>query len=141
MLRDSMHEGCRPFEGMSEERDVSIEDWPRLIPALRGGGHDVFAIDSAAGRLARARSGACYFIARHDRNHLVAAAAELAGLSFPSSGAYIAVALYVRGARIFSSIFPPEDDLFQNPLPFRQAFTSDCSGRVACASSNSSTQS
>jgi D-alanine-D-alanine ligase len=39
------------FGGTSEERDVSIASAAQIIPALRSLGHQVFAIDSAAGRL------------------------------------------------------------------------------------------
>lgn len=39
------------FGGTSEERDVSIASAAQIIPALRGLGHDVFAIDTATGRL------------------------------------------------------------------------------------------
>jgi D-alanine-D-alanine ligase len=39
------------FGGTSEERDVSIASAAQILPALRGLGHDVFAVDSAAGRL------------------------------------------------------------------------------------------
>jgi D-alanine-D-alanine ligase len=40
------------FGGTSEERDVSIASAAQIIPALRGLGHDVVAIDTATGRLA-----------------------------------------------------------------------------------------
>ena len=39
------------FGGTSEERDVSIASAAQVIPALRGLGHDVIAIDTATGRL------------------------------------------------------------------------------------------
>jgi len=39
------------FGGTSEERDVSIASAAQVIPALRGLGHDVLAIDTATGRL------------------------------------------------------------------------------------------
>src|ERR1700730_1791002 len=39
------------FGGTSEERDVSIASAAQIIPALRSLGHQVFAIDSATGRL------------------------------------------------------------------------------------------
>jgi D-alanine-D-alanine ligase len=39
------------FGGTSEERDVSIASAAQIIPALRGLGHEVIAIDSATGRL------------------------------------------------------------------------------------------
>lgn len=39
------------FGGTSEERDVSIASAAQIIPALRGLGHDVVAIDTATGRL------------------------------------------------------------------------------------------
>jgi D-alanine-D-alanine ligase len=39
------------FGGTSEERDVSIASAAQVIPALRGLGHEVFAVDTAAGRL------------------------------------------------------------------------------------------
>ena len=39
------------FGGTSEERDVSIASAAQIIPALRGLGHEVFAVDTAAGRL------------------------------------------------------------------------------------------
>ncbi|MDP2326303.1 MAG: D-alanine--D-alanine ligase [Gammaproteobacteria bacterium] len=39
------------FGGTSEERDVSIASAAQILPALRGLGHDVFAVDSASGRL------------------------------------------------------------------------------------------
>jgi D-alanine-D-alanine ligase len=39
------------FGGTSEERDVSIASAAQIIPALRGLGHDVFAVDTASGRL------------------------------------------------------------------------------------------
>jgi D-alanine-D-alanine ligase len=42
------------FGGSSEERDVSIASAAQIIPALRGLGHDVVAIDTATGRLAQA---------------------------------------------------------------------------------------
>jgi len=41
------------FGGSSEERDVSIASAAQIIPALRSLGHDVVAIDTATGRLAR----------------------------------------------------------------------------------------
>lgn len=40
------------FGGTSEERDVSIASAAQIIPALRGLGHEVVAVDTAAGRLA-----------------------------------------------------------------------------------------
>jgi D-alanine-D-alanine ligase len=40
------------FGGTSEERDVSIASAAQVIPVLRGLGHDVVAVDTAAGRLA-----------------------------------------------------------------------------------------
>jgi D-alanine-D-alanine ligase len=39
------------FGGISEERDVSIASAAQIIPALRGLGHEVFAVDTATGRL------------------------------------------------------------------------------------------
>src|ERR1700744_5527708 len=39
------------FGGTSQERDVSIASAAQVIPALRGLGHDVIAIDSVTGRL------------------------------------------------------------------------------------------
>ena len=39
------------FGGTSEERDVSIASAAQIIPALRGLGHEVLAVDSATGRL------------------------------------------------------------------------------------------
>jgi D-alanine-D-alanine ligase len=39
------------FGGTSEERDVSIASAAQIVPALRGLGHDVFAVDTATGRL------------------------------------------------------------------------------------------
>lgn len=39
------------FGGTSEERDVSIASAAQIIPALRALGHEVFAIDTATGRL------------------------------------------------------------------------------------------
>src|ERR1700733_11080770 len=39
------------FGGTSEERDVSIARAAQIIPALRGLGHEVFAVDTATGRL------------------------------------------------------------------------------------------
>lgn len=42
------------FGGTSEERDVSIASAAQIIPALRSLGHEVFAIDTASGRLAPA---------------------------------------------------------------------------------------
>jgi D-alanine-D-alanine ligase len=39
------------FGGTSEERDVSIASAAQIIPALRALGHDVFAVDTAIGRL------------------------------------------------------------------------------------------
>ncbi len=39
------------FGGTSEEREVSIASAAQIIPALRGLGHDVFAVDTATGRL------------------------------------------------------------------------------------------
>src|SRR5579872_1963079 len=39
------------FGGTSEERDVSIASAAQIIPALRGLGHEVIAVDSATGRL------------------------------------------------------------------------------------------
>jgi D-alanine-D-alanine ligase len=39
------------FGGASEERDVSIASAAQVIPALRGLGHEVVAIDTATGRL------------------------------------------------------------------------------------------
>lgn len=39
------------FGGTSEERDVSIASAAQIIPALRTLGHDVFAVDTATGRL------------------------------------------------------------------------------------------
>src|SRR5438045_3272309 len=46
--------GCGPFGGASEERDVSIASAAQIIPALRALGHEVFAGDTAAGRLSSA---------------------------------------------------------------------------------------
>jgi D-alanine-D-alanine ligase len=40
------------FGGTSEERDVSIASAAQIIPALRGLGHEVVAVDTATGRLA-----------------------------------------------------------------------------------------
>ena len=40
------------FGGTSEERDVSIASAAQVIPALRGLGHEVVAVDTATGRLA-----------------------------------------------------------------------------------------
>ena len=40
------------FGGTSQERDVSIASAAQIIPALRGLGHDVIAIDTVTGRLA-----------------------------------------------------------------------------------------
>ncbi len=45
------------FGGTSEERDVSIASAAQIIPALRGLGHDVFAVDTATGRLPPADEG------------------------------------------------------------------------------------
>lgn len=39
------------FGGTSEERDVSIASASQIIPALRALGHEVFAVDTATGRL------------------------------------------------------------------------------------------
>src|SRR5271163_2794474 len=39
------------FGGTSEERDVSIASAAQIIPALRSLGHEVFAVDTATGRL------------------------------------------------------------------------------------------
>ena len=39
------------FGGTSEERDVSIASAAQIVPALRGLGHEVFAVDTATGRL------------------------------------------------------------------------------------------
>jgi D-alanine-D-alanine ligase len=39
------------FGGTSEERDVSIASAAQVIPALRALGHEVFAVDTATGRL------------------------------------------------------------------------------------------
>src|SRR6202046_1547243 len=39
------------FGGTSEERDVSIASEAQIIPALRSLGHQVFAVDTATGRL------------------------------------------------------------------------------------------
>jgi D-alanine-D-alanine ligase len=39
------------FGGTSEERDVSIASAAQIIPALRALGHEVFAVDTATGRL------------------------------------------------------------------------------------------
>jgi D-alanine-D-alanine ligase len=39
------------FGGTSEERDVSIASAAQIVPALRGLGHQVFAVDTATGRL------------------------------------------------------------------------------------------
>lgn len=39
------------FGGTSEERDVSIASAAQIIPALRNLGHEVFAVDTATGRL------------------------------------------------------------------------------------------
>lgn len=39
------------FGGTSEERDVSIASAAQIIPALRGLGHEVHAVDTATGRL------------------------------------------------------------------------------------------
>jgi D-alanine-D-alanine ligase len=43
-----------PFGGTSEERDVSIASAAQIIPALRGLGHEVFAVDTATGHVAAA---------------------------------------------------------------------------------------
>src|SRR6266513_2772847 len=42
------------FGGTSEERDVSIASAAQIIPALRDLGHEVFAVDTAVGRLSSA---------------------------------------------------------------------------------------
>jgi D-alanine-D-alanine ligase len=42
------------FGGTSEERDVSIASAAQIIPVLRSLGHEVIAVDTAAGRLAGA---------------------------------------------------------------------------------------
>jgi D-alanine-D-alanine ligase len=42
------------FGGTSEERDVSIASAAQIIPGLRQLGHEVFAVDTATGRLAPA---------------------------------------------------------------------------------------
>jgi D-alanine-D-alanine ligase len=39
------------FGGTSEERDVSIASAAQVIPVLRALGHEVVAVDTAAGRL------------------------------------------------------------------------------------------
>ena len=39
------------FGGTSEERDVSIASAAQIIPALRALGHEVYAVDTATGRL------------------------------------------------------------------------------------------
>src|SRR5262245_12613086 len=39
------------FGGTSEERDVSIASAAQVIPVLRSLGHEVFAVDTASGRL------------------------------------------------------------------------------------------
>src|SRR6185312_13392292 len=39
------------FGGTSEERDVSIASAAQIVPALRALGHEVFAVDTATGRL------------------------------------------------------------------------------------------
>jgi len=39
------------FGGTSEERDVSIASAAQIVPALRALGHEVFAVDTASGRL------------------------------------------------------------------------------------------
>jgi D-alanine-D-alanine ligase len=43
------------FGGTSEERDVSIASATQIIPALRALGHEVFAVDTATGRLGYAQ--------------------------------------------------------------------------------------
>jgi D-alanine-D-alanine ligase len=45
------------FGGTSEERDVSIASAAQIIPALRHLGHQVFAVDTATGRLSHAEEG------------------------------------------------------------------------------------
>src|SRR5260370_17530209 len=45
------------FGGTSEERDVSIASAAQIIPALRDLGHEVFAVDTATGRLAAGEEG------------------------------------------------------------------------------------
>jgi D-alanine-D-alanine ligase-like ATP-grasp enzyme len=63
VLRELRQSGRRPmkvavlFGGTSEERDVSIASAAQIIPALRQLGHDVFAIDTATGRLTSAGRG------------------------------------------------------------------------------------
>lgn len=42
------------FGGLSEERDVSIASAAKIIPVLRQGGHEVFSVDTATGRLSLA---------------------------------------------------------------------------------------
>src|SRR5580692_8386588 len=39
------------FGGTSDERDVSIASAAQIIPVLRDLGHEVFAVDTASGRL------------------------------------------------------------------------------------------
>jgi D-alanine-D-alanine ligase len=39
------------FGGLSEEREVSIASAAQIIPVLRQSGHEVFSVDTAAGRL------------------------------------------------------------------------------------------
>ena len=43
------------FGGTSEERDVSIASAAQIVPALRALGHQVFAVDTATGRLSDAQ--------------------------------------------------------------------------------------
>src|SRR3981189_1566144 len=43
------------FGGTSEERDVSIASAAQIVPALRNLGHQVFAVDTATGRLGSAQ--------------------------------------------------------------------------------------
>jgi hypothetical protein len=43
------------FGGTSEERDVSIASAAQIIPVLRDLGHQVFAVDTATGRLGYAQ--------------------------------------------------------------------------------------
>jgi D-alanine-D-alanine ligase len=43
------------FGGTSEERDVSIASAAQIVPALRRLGHQVFAVDTATGRLSAAQ--------------------------------------------------------------------------------------
>jgi len=115
------------FGGASEEREVSIASAAQVIPALRSGGHEVIAIDTATGRLPSAAD-ACdvdvVFLALHGRageDGRLQAILGLAGLCYTGSK-HIASAVAMDkdlAKRLFRSAGVPTADWLMSPVSAR----------------------